>query len=241
MLSRRELIGKAAVGAGAAALTLGAARAAVATKGATAVDAPTGILPTDPSAILPGDPAGKLPGDPAARLPGDPLGMLPGDPASKLPSDPSVILPEHRGGQEVPPAQAAATPPPWELVRPLTAGATIAQGWRLADVGPVRDGSCVVTLQNERGRSHRIHLCRNDGDPQGLVYTRRVDLVVMNEGHGGLPTEENLGQAVAELAHRIAANETWAPGHIFTALLPHAERVNRFAAASDPWAAGKLR
>jgi len=96
MLSRRELIGKAAVGAGAAALTLGAARAAVATKGATAVDTPTGKLPTDPSAILPGDPAGKLPGDPAGRVPGDPLGMVPSDPASKLPSDPSVILPENR-------------------------------------------------------------------------------------------------------------------------------------------------
>ena len=29
------------------------------------------------------------------------------------------------------------------------------------------DGSCVATLQNARGRAHRVHLCRNDGHPAG--------------------------------------------------------------------------
>jgi hypothetical protein len=226
MLSRRELIGKAAVGAGAAALTLGAARTAVASTGTGDVQATPGKLPTDPS----------------SRLPGGPLGKLPGDPSGKLPSDPSVILPEDRGGQAVaPPAESAAVPPPWALVWPLAAGSMVAHGWRLADLGPVRDGSCVVTLQNGRGRSHRIHLCRNDGNPQGIVYTRRVDLVVMNEGQSDLPTEEKLAQAVAELAHAIAANERRVPGRIFTELLPHAERLRRFASAGDPWADGKLR
>jgi hypothetical protein len=240
MLSRRELIGKTAVGAGAAALTLGAARTAVAVTGN--VDAAAGKMPSDASGTLPGDPSALLPGGTSGRLPGDPSGRLPGDPSVKLPSDPSVILPENSGGREAAPrAESAAMPPPWELVRPLAAGSLIAHGWRLADLGPVRDGSSVVTLQNASGRSHRIHLCRNDGDPQGIVYTRRVDLVVMNEGHGGLPTEENLAQAVAELAHTIAANERWAPGRIFTALLPHAERLNRFASASEPWADGRLR
>ena len=133
-----------------------------------------------------------------------------------------------------PPAAAVediASPPPWELVRPLAAGAAVSHGWRLAELGPVQHGSCVVTLANARGRSHRIHLCRNDGAPHGLIYTRRLDLVVMNDGHGELPTEEGLGQAVARLAHVIAANEGTAADAFFAELLPHAERVRRFAEA----------
>jgi hypothetical protein len=131
---------------------------------------------------------------------------------------------------------AIAAPPPWELLSPLVAGAVLAHGWRLADVSPVRDGSCVVTLRSERGRSHRAHLCRNDGTPQGLVHTRRLDLVVMNGGHGDLPTEEGLAHAVAALAHVAAANEAKAPDRALADLLPHAERVRRFASAD-----GKLR
>jgi hypothetical protein len=126
-------------------------------------------------------------------------------------------------------------------VRPLVAGAALAHGWRLAELGPVQDGSCVVTLQNEGGRTRRVHLCRNDGTPRGLGYTRRVDLVVMNEGYGDLPTEEPLAQAVAALAHVVAANEGTTANRLFTDLLPHAERVQRFAAAQDRYADGKLR
>ena len=101
----------------------------------------------------------------------------------------------------------------------------VAHGWHLVDLTPVRDGSAVVTLQNARGRAHRIHLCRNDGSPQGIVYTRRVDLVVMNQGYGELPTEEHLGQAVAALAHAVAANEATVADGVFAELLPHRERV----------------
>jgi hypothetical protein len=140
-----------------------------------------------------------------------------------------------------PPASPIASPPPWDLVSPLAAGSLVAHGWRLAELGPVWDGSCVVTLQNERGRSRRVHLCRNDGNPQGIIYTRRVDLVLMNEGHGDLPTEERLGRAVAQLAHVIAANEAQAPDRLFADLLPHTERVQRFAATDGPSAGGKLR
>ena len=135
----------------------------------------------------------------------------------------------------------STVPAPWELVSPLAAGAPLAHGWRLAALGPVQDGACVVTLQNGRGRARRVHLCRNGGRPQGLVYTRRVDLVVMNEGAGDLPTEESLAQAVAALAHVVAANERMMPSQLFTDLLPHAERVQRFAAAEGRYADGKLR
>ena len=190
MLSRRALIGKAAVGA-AAALTLSAARAGIAS--ARATDAPADDR-------------------------------------------------DARNAPAQPPDSAAITsPPPWELLSPLAAGSVVAHGWRLADLSPVQHGACVVTLQNARGRAHRVHLCRNDGHPQGLVYTRRVDLVVMNEGHGDLPTEESLAQAVAELAHVVAANEAKAPESFVADLLPHAERLRRFAAVTEPLAEGKLR
>jgi hypothetical protein len=143
-----------------------------------------------------------------------------------------------------PPADAApiASPPPWQLVSPLAAGAMVAAGWHLAELSPVRDGSCVATLQNESKRSHRIHLCRNDGTPQGLVYTRRLDLVVMNGGQGDLPTEEGLAQAVAALAHTVAANEAKAADQFYADLLPHQERVRRFAVTDGtPAMEGKLR
>src|SRR5438552_9917727 len=196
MLSRRELIGKAAVGA-AAAVAVSAARTGVAS--ARAVPAATS------------DPAHGGEGRNAVLPPADP-----------------------------PPADSvASSPPPWELLSPLGAGSVVGHGWRLVDLSPVEDGSCVVTLQNRRGRSHRVHLCRNDGNPQGIIYTRRVDLVVMNEGYGDLPTEERLAQAVAELAHVIATNEATARDRV-AELLPHAERLRRFAAAAPP-AGGKLR
>ena len=137
--------------------------------------------------------------------------------------------------------QTASASAPWHLVSPLTAGAVLAHEWQLADLGPVQNGACVATLRNARGRAHRVHLCRNDGRPQGILSTRRVDLVVMNEGYGDLPTEESFAQAVARLAHAVAGNEASAPHGLFAELLPHRERVQRFAAAEGPSAEGKLR
>jgi len=194
MLSRRELIGKAAVGA-AAALAVG------------------GVVGTGIAATRPLRRTDEVAGD----------GEVP-----KVP-------PQADSAEPVAPA-------PWELVAPFSAGARVAHGWRLVDVTPVQHGSAIVTLQNARGRAHRIHLCRNDGTPQGLVHTRRVDLVVMNEGYGELPTEEHFAQAVAALAHAIAKNEATVADGVFAALVPHAARVQRYAAAAgDASADGKLR
>ena len=165
-----------------------------------------------------------------------PLGMPADGPATDAPA---------RAGEPAlaPSAEvlAAAAPPAWELVAPLTAGSAVAHGWQLAAITAVQDGSAVVTLQNAQGHAHRIHLCANDGTPQGLVYTPRVDLVVMNQGYGTLPTDEQFGQAVAALAHVIAANEATLSDAAFAALLPHAARVERFAAVEGPAADGKLR
>jgi hypothetical protein len=199
MVSRRELIGKAAVGA-TVALALGAARTA--SGSARALQGATG----DPGVGRDGWSDEPTPARQAAA------------------------------------SEAVALPAPWELVSPLGAGAVVAPAWRLADLSPVQDGACVVTLENERGRAHRVHLCRNDGTPQGIAHTRRLDLVMMNAGHGDLPTEESLAQAVAGLAHVVAANEGTMPGHVLAALLPHAERVRRFASADGtPAGDGKLR
>ena len=132
------------------------------------------------------------------------------------------------------PAATLSAPPPWELLRPLAMGSVVAHGWHVAGLTGAVDGSCVLTLENERGRAHRVHLCRNDGRPHGLVYTKRVDLVVMNGGQGDLPTEEGLAQAVAEVAHVLAANEgKWQHEPVVTALLPQTERLRLFSGSLD--------
>ena len=128
----------------------------------------------------------------------------------------------------------ASASSPWQLVRPLALGSMVAHGWRVSELTSVIDGSCVLTLENARGRAHRVHLCRNDGQPHGLVQTKRFDLVVMNGGLGELPTEEGLAQAVAAVAHVLAANEgDRQQERLFVALLPHAERLRLFAGPMD--------
>jgi hypothetical protein len=132
-----------------------------------------------------------------------------------------------------PPTTLSAAPP-WQLLRPLAMGSVVAQGWRVAGLTGAVDGSCVLTLQNERSRSHRVHLCRNDGRPNGLVYTKQFDLVVMNGGEGDLPTEEGFARAVAEVAHVLAANEgNREHATVVAALQPHAERVRLFSGDAD--------
>jgi len=97
-------------------------------------------------------------------------------------------------------------------------------------LSPVVDGACVLTLRHENGRAERIHLCRNDGQPQGVVHTGRLDLVVMNGGQGDRPTEERLAQAVAAVRDVLAANEQ---ANQVAVLLPHTERMRRFAETAD--------
>lgn len=164
----------------------------------------------------------------ARREDNAPTGSGPGDALAAAPvtAPPSSAI--------APSPSSATAPPPWELVRPLTLGAVVAHGWRVAELSEVMDGACVMTLRNERGRTHRIHLCRNDGRPHGLVYTDRLDLVVMNGGQGDLPTDEGLAQAVAAVAHVLAANEGERQIEPqVAALLPHAERLRRFSTAEN--------
>jgi hypothetical protein len=90
----------------------------------------------------------------------------------------------------------------------------------------------VLTLENARGRAYRVHVCGNDGSPQGLVYTNRLDLVVMNGGQGDLPTEEGFAQAVAEVAHVLASNEGQGADAL-AGLQPHAARVSQYTGAAQ--------
>lgn len=132
------------------------------------------------------------------------------------------------------PPQTLSAPAPWDLLRPLAMGSMVAHGWRVAGLTGIVDGSSVLTLENERGRTQRVHLCGNDGHPHGLVCTKRFDLVVMNGGQGDIPTDEGLAQAVAEVAHVLAANENGREHqHVVAALLPQAERVRLFSGAAD--------
>jgi hypothetical protein len=200
MLSRREVVGKLAVGT-AAVCVAGAARASV---------------PTTHDAVTPST-------DPA-------------QPEQLAASAPQAATGERefrRTVVDAGPPETLSAPAPWELMRPLAMGSLVANGWRVAALTGVANGSCVLTLQNERGRAHRVHLCRNDGRPQGLVYTKRFDLVVMNGGQGDLPTDEGFAHAVVAAAHVLAANEgDRRHGSVIDALLPHAQRVERFAAAA---------
>jgi hypothetical protein len=205
MLSRRALVGKLAVGVagGAVVMAAGVGRAKAA-------------LPRREANPGPGTGNGDGWGAPAADV---------APAAESAPPPPSAT-----GVIDAGPAATASTPPPWELLHPLAMGSAVAHGWSVAELSGVADGVCVLTLRNERGRTHRVHLCRNDGQPQGLVYTDRLDLVVMNGGQGDLPTEEGLAQAVAEVAHVLAANERKS---LVAELLPQRERERLFAGPVD--------
>jgi hypothetical protein len=122
------------------------------------------------------------------------------------------------------PITAASAPAPWELLAPLTAGAALGHGWQVAALSGVEAGSCVLTLEHASGRTQRVHVCRHDGRPAGVVYTDTLDLLVMNDGAGETPTDEGLAQAVATVAHAVARNAAAAPPE----LLAHAERLERY-------------
>src|SRR5262249_32938330 len=141
MLSRRALVGRLAAGA-AVALTATAGTAKVA-RGKTRLT----------SAAAPGrDEAPGMPG-PGAPPAGE-------GSAAAAPSQHAVV--------DAGPEPSAA--PPWPWLQPLAVGSEVSAGWQVAELSGVVDGACVLTLRNARGRTQRVHLCHNDGRPQGLVY-----------------------------------------------------------------------
>lgn len=155
------------------------------------------------------------------------MGPLSAKEAGAAPANPGKADPPAVDAET--PATATA-PAPWDLLQPLAVGSAVAHGWRVAGFSGVVDGSCVLTLENERGRNHRVHLCRNNGKPQGIVHTEQIDLMVMNGGQGDLATDETFAQAVAEVAHVVAANER-RQGTVVASLMSHDERLRQFTGA----------
>ncbi len=205
MLSRRELGGKVAAGA-AVVLATGMARGSVTAAPQSTDAAATGDTP---------------------RLATD---------STELPADSEMsIAPDSPKEFDCGATDTAEVEAPWDLLRPLTVGSAVGSGWKIAGLSGAIEGSYVITLENERGRQSRVHVCRNDGNPQGLVYTKHFDLVVMNGGIGDLATEESLSQAVADLAHTLARNESdrRIAVPIVASLLPHGERVRLAQGATD--------
>jgi len=210
MLSRRAFVGKLAAGAA------GAAVASAASLGRASVSS-SALKPPSPRDIAQG----------AAQF-----GSMPETVDASQPAPVAETASPARVG-DAGPSVTLTAPPPWDLLHPLALGSGVAHGWRVAELSGVADGACVLTLENQRGRTHRVHLCRNDGRPQGLVYTDRLDLVVMNGGRGDLPTEEGLAQAVAEVAHVLAANERKRQQEQLVAeLLPQAERIRLYSSTA---------
>lgn len=126
------------------------------------------------------------------------------------------------------PAARASLPPPWALLQPLADGAPIAHGWSLVGLGGVVEGGFELTVRDARGRERRILVCRNDGQPRGIVFTEHCDLFVINDSRDRQATDEGLAQAVAKVAHALAANEGRSEHHaLVAALSTHAERTQR--------------
>lgn len=150
--------------------------------------------------------------------------------ASALVRTPSEPVMETAPSAGAPQGQTASAPAPWELIAPLRAGSTVSEGWQVTELGEVVDGASVLTLRHANGRIVRVHICRNDGTPQGLVYTEALDFVVMNGGAGDLPTDETLAQGVAAVAHAAAANEQRVAA--VAALQPHRVRLEQLASTA---------
>src|SRR5262245_26928624 len=113
MLSRRDLVGKLAVGA--------AGMVALAASGA--------------NAALKTGAAGERSGRSA-----DPVG---GESFSGAETIQQNLEQQAAEVAAAPPPLTVPAPPPWELLHPLTLGATVAYGWRVADLSGPLDGACV--------------------------------------------------------------------------------------------------
>ena len=112
-------------------------------------------------------------------------------------------------------------------LRQPTAGEVTLEGQRIEDIGPSEKAALIGVLFQQGALFSSLSVAQNV-------------MLPMRE-HTDLPTEEHLAHAVAALAHVVAANEGTVADRLFTDLLPHAERVERFAAAAGRYADGKLR
>jgi hypothetical protein len=97
--------------------------------------------------------------------------------------------------------------PPWPLLAPVAAGSYLGSGWRVRNLSRVREGAAVLSLSRGSGERAEVHVCRRSGLPRGLAHTAQLDLLLMNDGDGDLPTPESLGRAVKTVALRVGRRE----------------------------------
>lgn len=122
---------------------------------------------------------------------------------------------------------ARSSAPPWELVAPLVVGSYVGSGWRVKALSAIRQGAAVLTLAHLSGEVAEIHVCRRSGLARGLAHTAYLDLLLMNDGDGELPTPEGVGRAVKTVAMRIARRERFDLGPVPPphAMMSHWARV----------------
>lgn len=97
--------------------------------------------------------------------------------------------------------------PPWWLIAPVRRGSYVGSGWRVQSLSRIEQGAAVLTLAHLSGKVAAVHLCRRAGLPRGLAHTPNLDLYLMNDGDGELPTPEGVGRAVKTVAMRITRRE----------------------------------
>jgi len=143
-------------------------------------------------------------------------------------------------GLAVSPTRAVAStgpvshPPPWWLLRPLSEGMTLRHGWVLRSLDPIRDGSTVLTL-NQDAESLRIHICLHDGAPRGFAPTELFDLIVIDHGQGVRTVPIDLASNLRLLQRVISDNELRRirPEELsgISQFMTHTDRVSIFGAS----------
>ncbi|MEZ4226380.1 MAG: hypothetical protein R3B13_35875 [Polyangiaceae bacterium] len=113
------------------------------------------------------------------------------------------------------------------LIAPLSVGDEVGLGWRLEALSGVDAGAVALTLRKGT-RFARVHVCRRGDGQRGVAASSSLDLFLMNDGDGRLPTDESLARAVTELARRVRENESEG-ARLPSGLMSHAERCQAYA------------
>ncbi len=117
---------------------------------------------------------------------------------------------------------AEAPEGPLAVFAPLNAGDEVAFGWALREVRAPEKGAMLVVMAKGR-KEVRVHVCANPGCAVGPASTEALDFIIMNDGSGEEPTDEELGLALVALAG-IAAKT----GVVPEGLLTHEQRIEKW-------------
>lgn len=116
----------------------------------------------------------------------------------------------------------------WWLLAPIVPGSALGLGWRMQGMSAVDRGASIMVLAHESGEIARVHVCGHEGSPKGLAHTALVDLILMDGGDGGKPTDESVGRVLLAIAEQIRQNEVAPNGDLWplARMMTHGERVD---------------